>query len=142
MNKHKINKEDRCLIDESQQLRRSTAKSEKNEENCVEKDKSEEIIVVNSNRTNDSEKLKADAQQIMDLSKSGVEQYNTHMEQLESLISLKNIILRFIACYLIPKYKKERKSQYYKLLLELSMKEIQNAQLSNSVWQKIHSIDA
>lgn len=118
MNKHKINKEDRCLIDESQQLRRSTGKLEslRKSENSVEKDNSQEIIVVGTDRSNDSEKMRADAQQIMDLSGAGVQQYNTHMENLESMISLKNVTLRFIACYLIPKYKKERKSQYYKLL--------------------------
>ena len=46
---------------------------------------------------------------------------------LEQLLNLQNIVLKFLACYLIPTYKRERASQYHKTLKEYVICELQSA---------------
>jgi hypothetical protein len=71
-----------------------------------------------SDRDDASDVHAQDAKDILGMSGSFVEKYNESMIALETYIQLKNVTLKFLACYLIPYYKRERASTYHQVLKE------------------------
>lgn len=60
------------------------------------------------------------------------------LKNLEVLATLKNQILKFIACYLIPMYKRERTSVYHKILKDYINKELTSAKNTNVFWKTLY----
>ena len=75
-----------------------------------------------------------DVRDILGMSGSFVEKYNESMAVLETYIQLKNVTLKFLACYLIPYYKRERASTYHQVLKEFVTQEMKSTQKNESLW--------
>jgi hypothetical protein len=89
-----------------------------------------DVKETNSSRVSDTVKMEDSGDKKANHASSGElsDSFTGSKEQkgnLEQLLSLQNIVLKFLACYLIPTYKRERASQYHKTLKEYVISELQ-----------------
>ena len=74
---------------------------------------------------------------IIQVGKSG-QNSEEQLKNLEAIATLKNQVLKFIACYLIPMYKRERTSVYHKILKDYINKELTSAKNTNVFWKTMY----